>query len=306
MRAVTYDSYATDNARLSVGEVDDPKVGPGQVLVEVRAAGVNPVDWKVMAGGLDAMMSAWFPVVPGWDVAGIVQATGPDTPEFTAGDAVMAYARKDVVRDGTFAQYVSVDAGAVARKPAALDWAQAGGLPLAGMTAQRTLDRLSVHPGDIVLVHGASGGVGHLGVQLAAWRGARVIGTCSPRNDERVRALGAEPVAYGPGLADRVMAMAPDGVTAVADFTGGNLETTLAVLAPGGRHASVADPTVQQHGGQWIWVRPDGARLDELAAAATDGALTVQVERTFGLDAVGEAFDASRSGHAAGKLVVIP
>jgi NADPH:quinone reductase-like Zn-dependent oxidoreductase len=306
VHAVTYDSYAADNSRLEVGVVDDPKVGPGEALVEVRAAGVNPVDWKVMAGGLDAMMNTWFPVIPGWDVAGVVRATGPDTPEFAPGDEVMAYARKDVVRGGTFAQYVSVAASAAARKPAALDWAQAGGLPLAGMTAQRTLDRLGVGPGDVVLVHGASGGVGHLGVQLAAYRGARVIGTCSPRNDERVRALGGEPVAYGDGLAARVRAMAPDGITAVADFTGGNLEVTLSVLAPGGRHASVADNTVEQHGGHWIWVRPDGAKLAELAAIADEGALTVEVERTFPLEGVAEAFDASRTGHAAGKLVITP
>ncbi|HEY3686916.1 MAG TPA: NADP-dependent oxidoreductase [Streptosporangiaceae bacterium] len=306
MRAVTYDSYAADNSRLEVGVVDDPKVGPGEALVEVRAAGVNPVDWKVMAGGLDGMMNTWFPVIPGWDVAGVVRATGPDTPEFAPGDEVMAYARKDVVRAGTFAQYVSVAASAAARRPAALDWAQAGGLPLAGMTAQRTLDRLGVGPGDVVLVHGASGGVGHLGVQLAAYRGARVIGTCSPRNDARVRALGGEPVAYGDGLAERVRAMAPDGITAVADFTGGNLDVTLSVLAPGGRHASVADHTVEQHGGHWIWVRPDGAKLAELAAIADEGALTVEVERTFPLEGVGEAFDASRTGHAAGKLVITP
>jgi NADPH:quinone reductase-like Zn-dependent oxidoreductase len=306
VRAVTYNSYAADDSRLEVGVVDDPKVGPGGVLVEVRAAGVNPVDWKVMAGGLDGMMDTWFPVIPGWDVAGVVRATGPDTPEFAPGDEVMAYARKDVIRAGTFAQYVTVAASAVARKPAGLDWSQAGGLPLAGMTAQRTLDRLGVGPGDVVLVHGASGGVGHLGVQLAVYRGARVIGTCSPRNDERVRALGGEPVPYGAGLAERVRALAPDGVTAVADFTGGNLEVTLSVLAPDGRHASVADNTVEQHGGAWIWVRPDGAKLAELAAIADEGALTVEVERTFPLDGVAEAFAASRSRHAAGKLVITP
>ncbi|MFJ5777002.1 NADP-dependent oxidoreductase [Streptomyces sp. NPDC093094] len=306
MRAVTYDAYAPDNSRLRIGEVPDPKVAPGQVLVEVRAAGVNPVDWKVMAGGLDGLMDTVFPVIPGWDVAGVVVGNGPDVPEFAAGDEVMAYARKDAVHAGTFAQYVAVDAVAVARKPAGLDWAQAAGLPLAGLTALRTLDRLGAGKGDTLLVHGASGGVGSLGVQLAVERGARVIGTASARNHGFLRELGAEPVAHGDGLAERVRELAPDGVSAVADFVGGQLEVTLAVLAPGGRHASVADPSVQEHGGSWIWVRPDGAKLAELAAAVDRGALTVEVAATFALDDTAAAFDASRTGRTRGKLVIVP
>ncbi|HEX2314484.1 MAG TPA: NADP-dependent oxidoreductase, partial [Thermomonospora sp.] len=194
MRAVSYDAYASDNARLRVGEVADPKVGPGQVLIEVRAAGVNPVDWKVMAGGLDGMMDAVFPVIPGWDVAGVVRALGADTPEFAVGDEVMAYARKDVVHAGTFAQYVAVAAPAVARRPDGLGWAEAGGLPLAGLTALRCLDRLGVGEGDTLLVHGASGGTGGFAVQIGRDRGARVIGTASERNHDYLRELGAEPV----------------------------------------------------------------------------------------------------------------
>ncbi|MFF7588010.1 NADP-dependent oxidoreductase [Kitasatospora purpeofusca] len=306
MRAVTYDSYAPDNSRLRYGEVPDPKVGPGQVLIQVRGASVNPVDWKVMAGGLDGMMDAVFPVVPGWDVAGVVTAVGPDTPEFAPGDEVMAYARKDVVQAGTFAEYVSVAAPSVARKPAALDWAQAAGLPLAGLTALRCLDRLAVGPTDVLLVHGAAGGVGSLAVQLGRDRGARVIGSASERNHAFVRELGAEPVDYRDTLAERVRALAPDGVSAVADFVGGQLDTTLAVLADGGRHVSIADPTVEQHGGHWIWVRPDGAKLAELAAVVDRGALTVEVAGTFPLERTGEAFDASRTGHTRGKLVVVP
>ncbi|WP_262402457.1 NADP-dependent oxidoreductase [Actinomadura sp. CNU-125] len=284
----------------------DPRVGPGQVLIEVWAAGVNPVDWKVMAGGLDAMMEAVFPVIPGWDVAGVVRAVGPDTPEFAYGDEVMAYARKDVVRAGTFAEYVAVSAWSVARKPPPLDWRQAGGLPLAGLTAQRTLERLDVGPRDTLLIHGASGGVGDLGVQLARALGAAVIGTASERNHAYLRERGAEPVAYGDGLVERVRDITPGGVTAVADFAGGQLDATLALLAPGGRHASVADPTVEQHGGLWVWVRPDGAKLAELADMAEREALVVDVAGAYKLDEVGAAFDASREGHTRGKLIIEP
>ncbi|WP_207928853.1 NADP-dependent oxidoreductase [Actinomadura sp. 6K520] len=306
MRAAIYDSFAPDNSRLKVSDVSEPKVGPGQVLIEVRAAGVNPVDWKVMAGGLDGMMDAVFPVIPGWDVAGVVRALGPDTPEFAPGDEVMSYARKDAVGAGTFAEYVAVAADHVANKPAALDWNQAGGLPLAGMTAQRALDRLEIGPDDVLLIHAASGGVGGLAVQIARERGARVIGTASEKNHGYLRELGAEPVAYGEGLADRVGELAPGGVSAVADFAGGQLDTTLAVLRPDGRHVSVADNEVEKHGGHWIWVRPDGAKLADLAALADRGALKVDVAETFSLDRVGDAFDASRTTHTRGKLIITP
>ena len=306
MRAVTYDSYAPDNAKLHYGEVPDPKVGPGQVLIQVKAASVNPVDWKVMAGGLDPMMDTVFPVIPGWDVAGVVTRTGPDTPDFAVGDEVMAYARKDVVSAGTFAEYVAVAAPHVARKPVGLDWTQAGGLPLAGLTALRCMDTLGVRSGDVLLVHGAAGGVGSIAVQLGVARGARVIGTASERNHDFVRAFGGEPVTYGEGVADRIRELTPGGVTAVADFVGGQLETTLAVLAPGGRNVSIADPSVAQHGGHWVWVRPDGAKLAELGALVDAGRLTVEVAETFPLDKVGAAFDASRGGHTRGKLVIVP
>jgi len=306
MRAVTYNAYTPDDADLVYGEVPDPRVGPGQVLIEVRAASVNPVDWKVMAGYLDGMMEAVFPVIPGWDVAGVVTRVGPDTPEFAIGDEVISYARKDVVEGGTFAEYVAVAARDVARKPAALDWPQAAGLPLTGLTALHSLDRLNIGPDDVLLVHGAAGGVGSLAVQIAVARGARVIGTASERNHDFVHSLGGEPVTYGEGLVERIKALSPSGVTAVADFVGGQLETTLAVLATGGRHVSVADPTVEQHGGHWLWVRPDGPKLAELAALVDQGALTVEVAATFPLEKAGEAFTASRGGHTRGKLIVVP
>lgn len=306
MRAVTYPAYSQDTATLEVTEVDDPKVGPGAVLIEVRAAGVNPVDWKVMAGGLDGLMDTVFPVIPGWDVAGTVVAVGPDTPDFAVGDEVMAYARKDVVHAGTFAEQVAVAAWSVARKPASLTWEQAGALPLAGGTALRTLDVLEVADGDTVLVHAAAGGVGSIAVQIAVARGARVIGTASEANHDFLRNLGAEPVTYGEGLGERVRAIAPDGVDAVADFVGGQLETTLAVLAQDGRHASVADGSVGEHGGHVVWVRPLGAETARLAELADQGHLTVEVARTFGLDEVAEAFAVSQEGHTRGKLVVVP
>ncbi|WP_442813227.1 NADP-dependent oxidoreductase [Streptomyces sp. NBC_01244] len=303
MRAMTYDTYGGVEV-LSETRIQVPKVGPGEVLVRVRCASVNPVDWKIMAGGLDGLMDVVYPVVPGWDVAGTVEYVGIDTPEFTAGDEVVAYARKDYVHGGTFAEFVTVPVRALAPKPASLTWQQAAGLPLAGLTAYQLLTRLDTGKEDTVLVHGAAGGVGSLGVQIARALGARVIGTASARNHDRLRELGCEPVEYGDGLADRVRALAPDGVTVVADFVGGVLDTTLAVLAEGGRHASIADHAVLGAGGQWMWVRPVGADLAELGRLADAGQLTVTVAETFPLAELAAAFELSREGHTAGKIVL--
>lgn len=303
MRAMTYDTYGGVEV-LSETRIQVPKVGPGEVLVRVRCASVNPVDWKIMAGGLDGLMDVVYPVVPGWDVAGTVEYVGIDTPEFAVGDEVIAYARKDYVHGGTFAEFVTVPVRALAPKPASLTWQQAAGLPLAGLTAYQLLTRLDTGKEDTVLVHGAAGGVGSLGVQIARALGARVIGTASARNHDRLRELGCEPVEYGDGLADRVRALAPDGVTVVADFVGGVLDTTLGVLAEGGRHASIADHTVLGSGGQWMWVRPVGADLAELGRLADAGQLTVTVAETFPLAELPAAFELSREGHTAGKIVL--
>lgn len=303
MRAMAYETYGGTEV-LAETRLPVPKVAPGEVLVRVKYAAVNPVDWKIMAGGLDALMDVVYPVVPGWDVAGTVERVGIDAPEFAVGDEVIAYARKDYVHGGTFAEFVSVPVRTMAAKPASLDWKQAAGLPLAGLTAYQLLTRLGTGKDDTVLVHGASGGVGSLGVQIARSLGARVIGTASPRNHDRLRELGCEPVAYGDGLADRVRELAPDGVSVVADFVGGVLDVTRAVLADGGRHASIADHTVIGAGGQWMWVRPVADDLAELGRLADSGLLTVPVAETFPLAELAAAFELSEAGHTAGKIVI--
>ncbi|MEU6892584.1 NADP-dependent oxidoreductase [Streptomyces sp. NPDC046557] len=303
MRAMAYETYGGTEV-LAETRMPVPKVAPGEVLVRVKYAGVNPVDWKIMSGGLDALMDVVYPVVPGWDVAGTVERVGIDVPEFEVGDEVIAYARKDYVHGGTFAEFVSVPVRALAAKPASLDWKQAAGMPLAGLTAYQLLTRLGTGKEDTVLVHGASGGVGSLGVQIARALGARVIGTASPRNHDRLRELGCEPVAYGDGLADRVRELAPDGVSVVADFVGGVLDVTRAVLVDGGRHASITDHTVLGAGGQWIWVRPVASDLAELGRLADSGLLTVPVAETFPLAELAAAFELSQAGHTAGKIVI--
>ncbi|GAA2104515.1 NADP-dependent oxidoreductase [Microlunatus panaciterrae] len=300
---MTYSSYGNPDV-LELSDQPMPKVGPGMVLVKVRAAAVNPVDWKVMGGYLDSMLDIEFPVIPGWDVAGVVESVGVDTPQFAPGDEVIANGRKDYVHGGTFAEYVALPTRLLARKPRALSWEQAAGLPLAGLTAAQVLKRLALRSGETLLIHGGAGGVGSLGVQIAAAYGARVIATASERNHAFLRSLGAEPVSYGEGLVDAVHGLAPGGVEVVADFVGGVLDVTLAVLKPDGRHASIADPEVEKHGGTWMWVSPEGADLQELSQLADDGQLTVEVTKTFPLEQAAEAYRLNIEGHTRGKIVL--
>ncbi|MGW6004717.1 NADP-dependent oxidoreductase [Oerskovia enterophila] len=305
MRAITYSRYGGADV-LELSELPTPKVGPDTVLVRVRATSVNPVDWKVREGYLDAIMDATFPVVPGWDVAGVVERVGLDTPELSVGDEVFGYVRKDVVSGGTTAELVAAPVRTLARKPSSWTWEQAAGAPLAGLTALQTIDRAGVTSGQTVLVHAAAGGVGSMAVQIAVARGARVIGTASERNHEYLRSLGAEPVTYGEGLAERVRALAPEGVDVVLDYIGGEaLATTPDVLREGGTVASVVDAAARDElGGHYVWVRPDVEGLTELARLADAGQLTVDVAEVYDLADAAKAHEASRTGHVRGKVVI--
>ncbi|MCC5783605.1 NADP-dependent oxidoreductase [Kocuria rosea] len=303
MKALTYARYGGPEV-LELTDLPEPKVPPGWVLLKVRSAAINPVDWKIMAGGLDPLMEVQFPVVPGWDVSGVVEAVGIDVPEWAPGDEVISYARTDWVHGGTMAEYVALPARLLAPKPASVDWDRAAALPLAGLTAYQVLGRLEAAAGETVLVHNASGGVGGYAVQLAAARGARVIGTASEANHEYLRGLGAEPVAYGDGLPERVRELAPDGVDVVVDLVGGVVEQTLAVLKDGGRHASVADDAVEAHGGTWMWVRPSAEDLTELGRLVDRGALRIELARSVPLAEGVEAYRLSQEGHVRGKIAV--
>jgi NADPH:quinone reductase-like Zn-dependent oxidoreductase len=303
MKAIVFDRFGGPEI-LRVADLPTPKVGPGEILIRTRSAAVNPVDWKIMAGKLDGIMETFFPVTPGWDVAGVVEAVGFDTPEFRPGDEVIAYARKSVIHDGTFAEFVTVSAQAAARKPARLDWDQAAGLPLAGLTAYQLLTRLGMKAGDVVLIHGAAGGVGILGAQIAVAAGARVIGTASAANHDFLRGFGIEPVAYGDGLEPRIRALAPAGADIIADFVGGVADVSRAVLRPDGRMGSIVDAGMVPDGGLYAWVRPSGADLQKLADLADAGRLSVPVARVFPLEKTADAMALSMTGHVRGKIAI--
>ncbi|MFF6792670.1 NADP-dependent oxidoreductase [Streptomyces filamentosus] len=306
MKAISYRRYGGPEV-LEYGELPDPKVGPDEVLVKVRAAAVNPVDWKAQAGYLDGMIDAVFPVVPGWDVSGVVVRPGVSVTEYAEGDEVMGYVREDFLSHGTFAEYVSAPLRTLARKPRTCSFEEAAGLPLVGLTAYQALrTALSVRSGETVLVLAAAGGVGSAAVQIARHLGCRVLGAVRESGRERVEALGAEPVLFDePTFAAQIGALAPQGVDAVLDTLGGPfLPHAARLLAPGGRLASIADGEVLALGGRYYWVRPDAADLAALADLVDEGVLGVRVARAFPLERAADAQRASAEGGLQGKVVV--
>ncbi|MFE3493077.1 NADP-dependent oxidoreductase [Streptomyces sp. NPDC059175] len=302
MKAATISAYGQSP---HITEEPDPKVGPDSVLIRVKAAGVNPVDWKIATGHLDPVLNVYFPLVPGWDVAGVVQKVGPAVTEFAPGDEVMAYNRQDYVQHGTYAEFAAAPVRTLARKPTSLTWEQAAGLPLAGLTAYQSLRTARVSAGDTVLVHAAAGGVGTLAVQIAVAQGARVIGTASDRNHDFLRELGAEPVAYGDGLVEGVRALAPEGVDASMDYVGGDsVAQSFELTRSPGRVVSIADASATALGGRYVFVRPDAEDLAALGELADAGKLTVHVDRVLPLAEVAEAFKLSQEGRTRGKIVL--
>ncbi|MGH3320607.1 MAG: NADP-dependent oxidoreductase [Streptosporangiaceae bacterium] len=306
MRAIAIKQYGDPDV-LEPTDMPDPKVGPDSVLVRVAAAAVNPVDFKIRRGYLDGAFETYFPLVLGWDVAGVVEAVGPAVSEFAVSDEVCGYLREDYLQHGTYAEFVASPVRCLARRPASVSFEEAAALPLAGLTAYQALTKaLHVAEDDVVLVHAASGGVGSMAVQIARILGARVIGTASESNHAYLRELGAEPVPYGDGLVDRVRDLAPQGVSAILDLVGGEaLAATPELMGGAGRLASVIDAgTARELGGAYVFVRPDPIDLATIVRYVDEGRLHVNVSGTYPLVEAAEAHRALETGHTRGKIVL--
>ena len=178
---------------LSYEDAPRPHPGPGEVLVRVHAAGINPVDWKIRQGELKEMLTYMFPLILGWDVSGVIESVGTGTTRLKVGDEV--FSRPDIAQDGAYAEYIVIKESEVALKPKSLDHIHAAALPLAGLTGWQSLFiAAGLTAGQRVLIHAAAGGVGHLAVQLAKWKGAYVIGTASEKNHAFLRELGVDQI----------------------------------------------------------------------------------------------------------------
>ena len=303
MRAVVFEEYG-DPEVLKVQDVPEPHAGPGQVRIKVHAAGVNPYDTKIRRGFTKDFAPAKFPAIPGFEVAGVVDEAG-DGAAFAVGDEVVGWST-----GGSYAEYAL--GGNVTRKPAGLGWEQAVGVPVAGETSQRVLALLDVKSGETILIHGAAGAVGSVAVQLAVAAGLTVIGTASPANHDYLRSIGAIPVAYGDGLLERVREAAPHGVDAVFDTAGmGGLEESIELRGGTDRIVTIADfgaaeLGIQVSGGGTGTPEEVRAALDAQLQAAADGKLTIRIAGTFALADASKAQALSESGHARGKIVVVP
>jgi NADPH:quinone reductase-like Zn-dependent oxidoreductase len=303
MRAVRFHEYG-DPSVLRVEEVSRPQPGQGEVLVQVRAAGVNPIDWKFRAGHLQAFMPIQLPHIGGLDLAGTVSAVGPGAAGFSVGDEVFGRGQ------GSFAEYATAPVEAIARKPVALSFTQAATLPVGGVTAWWGLFEIGgLESGQRLLVHGGAGGVGGLAVQLGRWKGAHVIATTSTANLDFVRSLGADEVVdYS---ATRFEDAVRD-VDVVLDTVGGEVtDRSWGLLRRGGilvAAAGMPDPKVaEQHGVRASGVQAPSAlrpMLDQLAALVVDGKLTPLVGQRFPLAEVEAAQRASETGHGRGRMVI--
>jgi NADPH:quinone reductase-like Zn-dependent oxidoreductase len=297
---------------LSLVEVELPPPGPGEVSVAVKAIGVNPFDYKVISGAMGADPGR-LPLPVGLELAGVVTAVGPDA---TGADGPLAVGDEvavPAVPGGAYADAVTVPAAGVVPKPPDLGWPEAAGVLSVGATALHALQVVAMKPGETLLIHGGSGSVGQIAVQLAVKAGVTVLATGAERNHALLSGLGATPVTYGPGLLDRVRAAAPHGVDAAIDTVGTDeaVDTSLALVSDPGRIVSIAafgradtgitlisgdDPETHVRAEAWRTLFP----------AVADGSLSIVITKAFPLTQAAEALEFVKNGHAGGKVVLLP
>src|SRR5580693_3166897 len=298
LKAVRFSQFGGPEVLEIVG-LPDPHPGPGQVRIAVRAAGVNPSDWKKRQG----LMDGELPQTMGYEAAGVVDEVGEGVADVAVGDRVFGLSAEGAAQAelAVLSYYAPI--------PASLDFAGAAALPAAIETATRALDQLSVGSGSTLLINGASGSVGSAAVQLAVVRGARVIGTASPANHDYLRSLGAEALAYGEGLVERVRALAPGGVDAALDVAGSGVLPELIEIAGGADHVvTIADFAGAREHGVRFSSGDAGRALHALAGIGElieSGRFSLPVGPTFPLAEIAAAHRAGENGHVRGKLVLL-
>ena len=306
MKAVRIHEYGGPEV-LKYEDAPRPQPATGEVLIRVHAAGVNPVDRGVRSGFLKERLKYTLPMIPGWDVSGVVEAVGPGVSRLKVGDAV--YSRPDISRDGSYAEYMVVKESEVALKPKSIDHVTAAAVPLAALTAWQALfDAAKLSAGQTILIHGAAGGVGCFAVQFAKLKGAHVIGTASQRNHEFLRSLGADEVIdYNTTKFEDVV---HDADAVLDTITGDTADRSYQVLKKGGIYVSILAPPSQEkaaaHGVRCAhtFVQPNVAQLDEIAKLIDSGKLKVVIEKVFPLAEAAAAQDLNSTRHTRGKIVL--
>lgn len=313
-QAAYYTEFGGIN-KIQLGPLDLPDPQEGEVLLRVKAAGINPVDAVVREGKFAQVVPAAFPVVPGWDVAGVVEKCGHGASRFAEGAEVYGYVRRPVAQHGTFAERMVVPECYLATRPTKLNWEEAGGLPLVGLTAyQSVITAGQLRAGETVLILGASGGVGGTAIQLAKSVGAKVIAVASASSAAHMRDLGADfTIDYKAGpVGEAVRQLVPEGIDLLFDaISGDTLQQSLGALKPTGRLISVLNDgkSLQLPAGvrfQHVMAQPSVPNLDHLRELADAGQLRVPVAQTFSLGDVQKAFEQIETHHTTGKVVVVP
>jgi NADPH:quinone reductase-like Zn-dependent oxidoreductase len=298
MKAVQFSQYGGPEV-VQVVDVDEPHAGPGQVRIAVRAAGVNPSDWKRRDGQYRDFEDVKFPSGFGVEASGVVDEVGPGLSNVSVGDAVFGFG------ENTMAQYAVLKHWT--HKPDDLSFEVAGGLPVIVDTATRALDEVGVKSGQTLLVSGAAGGIGSAVIQLARRRRLTVIGTARMQKHDYLRELGAIPTTYGPGLAERVRELAPEGVDAALDLAGsGIIPELIAIVGDPSHVLSVADFSAEKYGAKFSHGPPKNPEriFADVARLCSEGIFRLRVDQTFPLDRTAEAQEVSAEGRVTGKLII--
>jgi NADPH2:quinone reductase len=304
-KAVRFDHYG-DRDVLYIADVDVPSPAPGEVVVEVRAAGINPGESSIREGALQHLFPATFPSGEGSDLAGVVSSVGDGTTEFAVGDEVMGWSWQR----SSHAEYASVPVSQLIPKPPQLTWEVAGSLYVVGCTAYAAVRAVGAGEGDTVAVAGAAGGVGTVVVQLLRTKGATVLGIASEGNHQWLSAHGVVPVSYGDGLAERLSAAAPQGIDAFIDLFGPEYVQLAADL---GVEPARIETIISREKAAELGAKVEGSGdastpevLSEMAQLVATGQIEIPIAATYPLDQVREAFAVLEERHTHGKIVLIP
>jgi len=306
MKAVRLHEYGGPEV-LKYEDAPRPEPAAGEVLVRLHAAGVNPVDWKIRAGHMKGFINYKLPMIPGWDLSGVVEATGTDVTAWKKGDEV--YSRPDISRDGSYADYISVKAQELAHKPKSLDHVKAASIPLAALTAWQALfDAAGLQAGQRVLIHAAAGGVGTFAVQLARWKGAHVIGTASEKNHALLKELGAdELIDYSQTRFEDVVR----DVDVVLDTMAGETrDRSWKTLKKGGILVSILGQPSKEDAGKYgvraagVFVQPNQAELEQIGSLVDSGKVKPVIEAVLPLKDARRAHEMNQTLHTRGKIVL--
>ncbi len=314
MKAVVFDEFGGKD-KMRITDIPNPKLEKGEVLIEGVYAGLNPVDWKIREGWLQKRVKTEFPAIMGWDVSGTVSEVGEGVKNFKPGDEVYSYCRKPVVKWGTYAEFVAVNADHVAMMPKHLSFAEAAGIPLVALTAWQALfDLAKLTKGQSILIHAGAGGVGSMAIQLARWAGAKIYTTASSGNHQYVKDLGADVAIdyHKEDIAEVQKKQEPKGFDVVLDCVGEEaFDQSLSLVKKGGWLVTICklfieDSVGQEHGirAGFVFVRPNGEELTKITKLFDEGHLKVPKITEYSLEDAAEALEKNREGHTRGKIVL--